>query len=129
MFSGDHVMQGSTVVIRPPDGNMADYLESLRSVRALGLRAIAPGHGHLITDPGETLDRLIDHRLDRERQVLAALRVRGAARIRELVPEVYAGLDPELVPMARRSMHAHLLKLAAEGAVSGRTATGEWTAN
>ena len=57
LFSGDHIMDGSTVVISPPDGDMAAYLESLAKVRAIcGCRAIAPGHGRLIEDPKEVID-------------------------------------------------------------------------
>ena len=62
LFSGDHIMQGSTVVISPPDGNMTDYLESLAKVRALRLRSIAPGHGHLIEEPRAAIDDYIEHR-------------------------------------------------------------------
>src|SRR5262245_37590324 len=70
LFSGDHIMQGSTVVIAPPDGDMAAYLESLERLKKLRLRAIAPGHGHLIEEPRAVIDGYIDHRLDREHQVL-----------------------------------------------------------
>ncbi len=73
LFSGDHIMQGSTVVISPPDGNMAVYLESLATVRALRLRSIAPGHGHLIEDPRGAIDDYIEHRQAREQQILDLL--------------------------------------------------------
>ena len=126
LFSGDHVMEGSTVVIKPPDGDMAAYLESLERVRALRLRSIAPGHGHLITEPDRVVDWYIEHRLEREAQVLACVRREKRIRIAAIVDELYEGLVPELVPMARRSVHAHLLKLAAEDRVLGRTLTGEW---
>ena len=79
LFSGDHVMQGSTVVISPPDGDMADYLASLRRVRDLdpAVDAIAPGHGHLIDDPAAVIDAYLEHRLRREAKVADALRDRG----------------------------------------------------
>jgi glyoxylase-like metal-dependent hydrolase (beta-lactamase superfamily II) len=73
LFSGDHVMDGSTVVIAPPDGDMAAYLAQLGRLRALGLTAIAPGHGRLIADPDARLDEYVEHRRQRERQVLRAL--------------------------------------------------------
>jgi len=127
LFSGDHVMQGSTVVISPPDGDMAAYLDSLAKVRQLRLRSIAPGHGHLITDPKPYIDWYVEHRLEREQQVLAALAEAGTAKIDQLVATIYVDLDPELVPVAQRTVHAHLLKLAAEGAVTGKTAKGAWS--
>ena len=126
LFSGDHVMEGSTVVIKPPDGDMAAYLASLAHVRSLRLKSIAPGHGHLIEDPNRLIDWYIEHRLEREAQVLGIVRREKRVRIAAIVDELYVGLVPELVPMARRSVHAHLLKLAAEDQVRGRTLTGEW---
>jgi glyoxylase-like metal-dependent hydrolase (beta-lactamase superfamily II) len=126
LFSGDHVMEGSTVVIKPPDGDMAAYLDSLARVRSLRLASIAPGHGHLIEDPNRVIDWYIEHRLERESQVLGVVAREKRTRIRAIVDELYIGLVPELVPMARRSVHAHLIKLAAEDKVRGRTLTGEW---
>ena len=114
LFSGDHVMQGSTVVIAPPDGDMAAYLASLERLRAMRppLRAIAPGHGHLIEDPAGALSELIAHRLDRERQVLETLDdLGGTATPAELVARIYVDLVEELVPRARQTVHAHLRKL------------------
>jgi glyoxylase-like metal-dependent hydrolase (beta-lactamase superfamily II) len=121
LFSGDHVMDGSTVVVSPPDGDMADYLRSLR--RLLDLRpplaAIAPGHGAIIDDPASRLSGYIEHRLERERLVLAALADAGSATVDELLPVVYADVDEDRHPIARRSLFAHLRKLAGEGAVAG----------
>lgn len=121
LFSGDHVMEGSTVVIAPPDGDMAAYLDSLRRLQQLrpSLRAIAPGHGHLIGDPAAVLAAYVSHRLERERQVLDAVRAadEGIAPA-EIVPQLYPDLIDELVPRARQSVHAHLRKLAADGLVS-----------
>lgn len=127
LFSGDHVMEGSTVVISPPDGDMAAYLDSLAKIRQLRLRSIAPGHGHLIDDPKPYVDWYIEHRLEREQQVLATLAAAGTAKIDQLVSTIYLDLDPELVPVAQRTVHAHLLKLSAEGKVTGRTAKGAWS--
>ena len=116
LFSGDHIMQGSTVVIAPPDGDMAAYLESLAKIRALRLRFIAPGHGHLIDEPNVVIDEYVSHRLEREQQVLAALAA-GDHTTGEIVSRLYVDLIDELVPRARQSVHAHLRKLAAEGIV------------
>lgn len=115
LFSGDHVMSGSTVVISPPDGDMAQYLASLARVAGLGLAAIAPGHGGLITSPDAALATLIEHRLAREARVLDALRTAGEATIDELVPAVYADVDASRHPIARFSLWAHLRKLVDDG--------------
>lgn len=127
LFSGDHVMQGSTVVIKPPDGDMAAYLDSLERVKALRLKSIAPGHGYLIEDPKPVVQWYIDHRLAREQMVLDALAARGTATIPVLVEDIYTDVDPVLYPVARYSVHAHLLKLAADGKVTGRTLAGRWS--
>jgi glyoxylase-like metal-dependent hydrolase (beta-lactamase superfamily II) len=130
LFTGDHVMEGSTVVIGPPDGDMATYLASLERVKALRprLRAIAPGHGHVIDDPIGTIDSIIEHRLAREAQVLAALRARGTATIDDLVEEIYVDVAAELHPVAAKTVWAHLRKLADEGVVKGDRLDGEWSA-
>ena len=114
LFSGDHIMQGSTVVIAPPDGDMAAYLDSLARIRSLRLRSIAPGHGHLIDDPNAVIDEYVAHRLDREQQVLDALAA-GDRTIAAIVTRLYPELIDELVPRARQTVHAHLRKLATEG--------------
>ena len=118
LFTGDHVMQGSTVVIAPPDGDMATYLASLEKVRHLRprLKAIAPGHGLLITDPAAKLTEYVDHRIDRERQVLAELHAsKRPMAVAEIVAALYADVVEELHPVAAKSVWAHLRKLAADG--------------
>jgi len=114
LFSGDHIMQGSTVVIAPPDGDMTRYLDSLRRVRDLRLRAIAPGHGHLIDEPVAVIDDYISHRLEREQHVIDALSA-GDRTPSAIVARVYPDLIDELVPRARQSVHAHLRKLGSDG--------------
>jgi glyoxylase-like metal-dependent hydrolase (beta-lactamase superfamily II) len=129
LFSGDHIMQGSTVVIAPPDGDMAAYLESLERIRALRLKYIAPGHGYLIDDPRAVIDDYIEHRLERERQVLEAVRA-GDGTTEQVVARLYPGLIDELVPRAKQTVHAHLRKLASEGIVATQDADdadGEWS--
>ena len=130
LFTGDHIMQGSTVVISPPDGDMATYLASLERLKTIRprLKTIAPGHGHVIDDPLAVIDETIAHRLAREAQVLDLLRERGTATIPDLVETIYTEIIPELHPMARRTVWAHLRKLADEGTVKGDDLDGEWSA-
>jgi glyoxylase-like metal-dependent hydrolase (beta-lactamase superfamily II) len=118
LFTGDQVMQGSTVVINPPDGDMAAYLRALAALQAEDLAWLAPGHGFLIARPHAVLRALVAHRLQREARVLAALRAAGAAAIDTLLPQVYGDVPVERHAMAQRSLLAHLLKLQAEGAAS-----------
>ncbi len=115
LFTGDHVMQGSTVVINPPDGDMRAYLASLEKLLAEDIAIIAPGHGYLIGAPHKEVKRLIAHRLAREAKVTAALGRRGEATLEELLPDVYDDVSPKLYPVAARSLNAHLDKLVAEG--------------
>jgi glyoxylase-like metal-dependent hydrolase (beta-lactamase superfamily II) len=117
LFSGDHVMEGSTVVIAPPDGDMARYLDSLRRLRGLDppLATIAPGHGSLLTDPATTVDAIVTHRLWREEAVASALAQAGMATVDDLIPSVYADVNDALHPVARYSLWAHLRKMAQEG--------------
>jgi len=117
LFTGDHVMQGSTVVINPPDGDMAAYLRALEALLAEDLQWLAPGHGFLVADPHAVLRGLIRHRLRREAKVAAALQALGPCAIEALLPAVYDDVPAALHPVARRSLLAHLLKLQAEGAV------------
>jgi len=124
LFTGDHVMQGSTVVINPPDGDMRAYLASLDKLLAEDIAIIAPGHGYLIGAPHKEVRRLVAHRLAREAKVAAALRRRGEATPEELVPDVYDDVSPKLHPVAIRSLTAHLDKLVAEG--RARQASGSY---
>jgi len=114
LFTGDHVMQGSTVVINPPDGDMRAYLASLEALLAEEFANFAPGHGYLIGAPHRELRRLIAHRLAREAKAVAALAKLGAATLEELVPAVYDDVAPKLHAVAARSLRAHLDKLVAE---------------
>ncbi|MDB6001764.1 MAG: hypothetical protein JWP52_3463 [Rhizobacter sp.] len=115
LFTGDHVMQGSTVVINPPDGDMSAYLRSLRELLDADLEWLAPGHGFLIGDPHGALRGLVEHRLRREAKVRDALVAHGPATLETLLPVVYADVAPHLHPPARRSLLAHLQKLADDG--------------
>ena len=115
LFTGDHVMQASTVVIGPPDGNMSHYLDSLRAVLPLDLRWLAPGHGFLMANPHRAIEAIIAHRLRRETKVSDVLKVMGPASARELLPRVYDDVNAALHPVALRSLTAHLDKLQRDG--------------
>jgi glyoxylase-like metal-dependent hydrolase (beta-lactamase superfamily II) len=125
LFTGDHVIDGSTVVIDPPDGNMKDYIESLQRCRDLGCDALVPGHGELIEDPVSVIDWIIKHRLERETKVLAAVEANPNLTTYELVPHVYTDVNPHLYGWAERSLLAHVLKLEADGATV--QADGRWS--
>lgn len=126
LFTGDHVMDGSTVVIKPPDGDMVQYLASLERIRDLRLSMLAPAHGHPIEDPKARIEWYLQHRVEREAQLAAALQDAGSATVDELVATVYADVDAERHPIARHSVFAHLLKLQGEGKVEGDDLDGEW---
>jgi glyoxylase-like metal-dependent hydrolase (beta-lactamase superfamily II) len=127
LFSGDHIMEGSTVVIRPPDGDMAAYLGQLERLKGLRprLRSIAPGHGYLIEKPIAKIDEYLDHRALREAQVLDAVSA-GPTTIEAIVERLYPDLVEELVPMAQGTVWAHLIKLEREGKARGSRADGPW---
>jgi glyoxylase-like metal-dependent hydrolase (beta-lactamase superfamily II)/8-oxo-dGTP pyrophosphatase MutT (NUDIX family) len=125
LFTGDHVMQGSTVVIGPPDGNMQAYLRSLEALLGEDVAVFAPGHGYLIGEPHKELRRLIAHRLAREAKVTSALGRIGASTLEDLVAAVYDDVHPRLHRVAARSLAAHLDKLVAEGRV--RDGSGRFT--
>jgi glyoxylase-like metal-dependent hydrolase (beta-lactamase superfamily II)/8-oxo-dGTP pyrophosphatase MutT (NUDIX family) len=114
LFTGDHVMQGSTVVINPPDGDMRAYLKSLERLLGESVAIIAPGHGYLIGAPQKEIRRLIAHRLAREEKVLNALVKIGPASVDELLPLVYDDVPARIHRVAARSLTAHLEKLTAE---------------
>lgn len=114
LFTGDHIMQGSTVVIVPPDGDMKAYLESLESLKRLPLSRLAPAHGHLIDTPRTAIDSLIQHRLGRETKVLQALQNQPSGTLEQLTERVYDDVDPGLHGIAKYSLLAHLEKLEQE---------------
>ena len=116
LFSGDHVMSWSTTVVSPPDGDMGDYYASLDKVQARGFQTLWPTHGPPITSPEPFLNAYRAHRLDREQQILAQLSL-GRGRIKEMVPILYAAVDPRLHPAAAHSVLAHLIHLVRTGEV------------
>jgi glyoxylase-like metal-dependent hydrolase (beta-lactamase superfamily II)/8-oxo-dGTP pyrophosphatase MutT (NUDIX family) len=124
LFCGDHLMQGSTVVINPPDGQMKTYLHSLHALLALDLEWLAPGHGFLVAQPHRVVHQLVAHRLAREAKVVAALASMREASLQELVVEVYRDVDPQLHGVATRSLLAHLFKLQDDGRT--QESSGRW---
>ncbi len=117
LFTGDHIMAGSTVVIGPPDGNMYQYLKSLEKLKSHPLEQLAPAHGELLPQPMAVIDWLIGHRLKREAKVLERLGQVDEADLHTLVRSVYDDVQPVLHPVAERSLLAHLEKLEQEGHV------------
>ena len=115
LFTGDHLMSGSTVIIIPPDGSVRTYLESLRQLRQLPLTALAPGHGAVMPDTLAEIDRVIGHRLAREAKLALALERRTAATLDEVLAEVYDDVPAFLHRYARYSLLAHAIKLVEEG--------------
>ena len=112
MFTGDHIMQGSTVVINPPDGHLATYLSSLRKILTIKIDYLAPGHGFLMHQPVEVVERLLIHRQDRENKVVKALRESHTPiRLDILVSKVYDDVPSTRHAVASRSLLAHLHKL------------------
>ena len=125
LFTGDHVMQGSTVVIAPPDGDMRAYLASLRRLlrnETAELDWLAPGHGFLMDHPARAIRAVVDHRLRREARVLEVLRTHEDLEFEALLTQVYNDVGAHLHGVARRSLSAHLFKLEKDGRV-GRSGT------
>ncbi|MEK9791655.1 MAG: MBL fold metallo-hydrolase [Halieaceae bacterium] len=113
VFAGDHIMNGSTVVIVPPGGNMAHYIASLRRLLDYDVKVVAPGHGELIPDCRGEVEKLVRHRLLREAKVVSALSDQ-AQSLDDLVVTVYDDVDPMMHEWAKLSLLAHLIKLGDE---------------
>jgi glyoxylase-like metal-dependent hydrolase (beta-lactamase superfamily II) len=110
LFSGDHVMGWATSVVGPPDGSMKDYLASLRKLLPHDAERYWPTHGPAITEPNRYVQSFIEHREDREVQILSYLQG-GAKQIADFVPEMYARYDKRLWYPAANSVLAHMLHL------------------
>jgi glyoxylase-like metal-dependent hydrolase (beta-lactamase superfamily II) len=122
LLSGDNVVGFGSVLIDPADGNMRDYLASLRRMRALpNVTALFPGHGPAVANPYEKIDEYIAHRLDRETRIVEAVRA-GASTTKEIVAHVYTDVNPKALPMAERAVLAHLEKLVDDGVLSSDSA-------
>jgi glyoxylase-like metal-dependent hydrolase (beta-lactamase superfamily II) len=128
LFSGDQLVQGFTVVIAPPDGNMRAYLCSLGRLRSLDIAILAPGHGYLIGDPNAEIQSVIRHRSAREDKVRKVLlEAGGSTTLQMLLPRVYDDVSPALHPVAELSLLAHLQKLVEDGEVNSMDGCWSWS--
>jgi len=116
LFSGDNILGYGTAVIHPPDGNMTDYLQSLERLLGFDISLILPGHGPLVGKPEAKIREYIKHRLEREQQVLAAVRA-GRQTIGDITQMIYKDISAALQRVAEFSVQAHLEKLMREGRV------------
>jgi glyoxylase-like metal-dependent hydrolase (beta-lactamase superfamily II) len=123
LFSGDHIMGWSTTVITPPDGDMGDYLRSLERIKAREFDILWPTHGPPITEVTPFIEAYIEHRHERERQILARLAA-GDETIKAMVPTIYAAVDSRLWPAAAHSVLAQMIELVRKGEVTSDGAPG-----
>ena len=126
LFAGDHIMNGSTVVIIPPSGDMKAYIESLQLLLRYPLKLIAPGHGEVMEDSRSVVEWLVNHRLKRENKVIAGLRKTGRTDLDGLVKVVYDDVDTSLHKMAKLSLSAHLIKLRQENRALNHPGDDTW---
>jgi glyoxylase-like metal-dependent hydrolase (beta-lactamase superfamily II) len=112
LFSGDHVLNGSTTVIDPPDGHMGDYLDSLDKLaehcQAGGIDFILPAHGYVLGFAYQAITHLKAHRLKREAKISAAMQALPHGSLQEWVEKAYDDVPPRLWPVAARSLQAHV---------------------
>jgi glyoxylase-like metal-dependent hydrolase (beta-lactamase superfamily II) len=117
LMTGDNIVGVGSVLIDPPQGNMRDYLQSLERIRSLpGLSVLLGGHGPAVATPYQKIDEYISHRLEREQNILAAVRA-GATTPKEIVARVYTDVSPKAYGMAERAVLAHLEKLRDDGLI------------
>jgi endoribonuclease LACTB2 len=117
LLSSDNVVGAGTVVIAPPEGDMTDYLISLARLANLpNLKRLCGSHGAAVVDARGKIEEYIAHRLERERQVLLAVR-NGARSPAEIAAEVYPQLNPQIFALAVKSIEAHLAKLKRDGLI------------
>lgn len=126
LFAGDHIMNGSTVVIVPPGGNMKAYIQSLKLLLQYPLKLIAPGHGDVMEDSAAVVEWLVNHRMKRESKVVNGLETLKRASLDELVAVVYDDVDISLHEMAKLSLKAHLIKLEEEQQVRHQVDSDAW---
>jgi glyoxylase-like metal-dependent hydrolase (beta-lactamase superfamily II) len=129
LFTGDVILQGTYSVVSPNrGGDMAAYMRSVDRLRKLRVSRICPGHGDVIEEAKACLDDYAAHRRDRESQVVDILRTKGPCKIDQIVEEIYSDqqLHPKVLEAAASQVQAHLVKLKAEGVVSGTSARSSW---
>jgi glyoxylase-like metal-dependent hydrolase (beta-lactamase superfamily II) len=127
LFTGDHVLNGTTTVVNPQrGGDMKQYLASLDRLRKIKRVArICPGHGDVVDEPAALLDEYVAHRKMRERQIVKLLKEQPRT-IKRIVDTLYTDTPDGLIEMAQHQVHAHLLKLKADGKVTGTGAKSTW---
>ena len=113
-------MDGSTVVIAPPDGNMTEYINSLKLLEQYDISYFAPGHGNFMQEPSKTIQSIIRHRLSRESKVLRCIEKNKQSNLDELLPLVYNDVPEMLHPIARMSLLAHIIKLEDDGRIKNQ---------
>ena len=119
LFSGDHILNGSTTVVDPPDGNMNAYLESLDALSAAcdehGIAFIAPAHGYVIGEAKTAIAQLKAHRLKREAKIISVMQAQPEGSMDDWVKLAYDDVDPRIWPVAKRSLLAHVERIQAQG--------------
>jgi glyoxylase-like metal-dependent hydrolase (beta-lactamase superfamily II)/8-oxo-dGTP pyrophosphatase MutT (NUDIX family) len=122
LFSGDHILNGSTTVVDPPDGNMNDYLDSLdllaRACDEHGITHILPAHGYVLGDAPGAIARLKAHRLQREAKVLKVMQAHPQGSMDDWVQHAYDDVDPRIWPVAKRSLLAHVERIQSLGGLN-----------
>ena len=117
LFSGDHILNGSTTVVSPPDGAMTAYLDSLDALDAAcnehGIEFILPAHGYVLGDAKRAIAHLKAHRLKREAKVVSVMRANLGGTLDDWVPLAYDDVDARLWPVAKRSLQAHVDRIQA----------------
>ena len=115
LFSGDHILNGSTTGIDPPDGNMTDYLDALDTLSAAclqhGVQHILPAHGHVIPHALDAIAQLKAHRLQREAKIAAVMQANPQGSLDEWLPLAYDDVHPRIWPVAKRSLLAHVERI------------------
>lgn len=117
LFSGDHILNGSTTVVDPPDGNMRDYIDSLDLLRAActthGVQHILPAHGDVINGALDAIAHLRAHRLKREAKIAAIMQTDPLGSLDDWLPLAYDDVHPRIWPVAKRSLLAHVERILA----------------
>jgi recombination protein RecT len=123
LFSGDHILNGSTTVVDPPDGDMTAYLESLDVLAAActehAIEFILPAHGYVLGFAPKAIAHLKNHRLQREAKVIAAMQARPHGGLEDWVELAYDDVPPRMWPVAKRSLLAHVQRIEAQGLAHG----------
>ena len=110
LFTGDHIMEWSTSVISPPEGDVSQFINSCEKIYNLHCKKFYPGHGIPVENPGERIVELIEHRKKREAEILNFLKNRDAT-ISQITRNIYLNIDQNLLSVASRNVKAHLIDL------------------